>query len=593
MKKSMNSQPFAMKRVAPLSVLLLLGGGAGWTLMSFADQRGSPEEPASEISVPATRAGDTAVVRVREAKDRWTAIHAAIELARSIPAGERRAWLQDGRFRHSDPLVEEMFALQLEELLFQEDPFALIEWEMATGRESAKKHLARIAREDVEALIARGQGSADVEKGRMMLFAAMKVLVDREPERVLKMALEFPSPADGNELPKNMVHLLAKASGGDAAKLLDLSETKGDRWRALLRAAAARAMVGKDVAGGLKWITSEPDAGKLFAEVFLFAGVFSEEMMSVEEREANKRWVAEHLDQIPDGFAGVVGRATRLGSWPSIMDFGGVEKLWLAADLGRLGVSTREQETLRIDLLMTLANSDPAAVAKHLDDPAMFSVTQRKQALQRVGQMQIMWHGKLPEEIMAVLKEDEAKAMEGMVADYKKGQATVKKPLGIPEQFTALMNERGSESLHLRAENWTPEQVNQALTYVRDADPKLLAELTKRILHTGYPFKPVAAEIYRLALVNKIVSPRLREEIIETSIHWADADPVRAASWVETLPAGVERQRSIQNVAAQWNRDDPAGAQAWIATLKDKAEADAAREAVRIFDAKAKTRWEE
>lgn len=593
MKKLMKPQSLAMNRLVPLSILLLLGGGAGWALMNFADPRGSEKEPAAEVSVPPTRTGDAAVARVRGAKDRWTAIHAAIELARSIPAGERRTWLQDGRFRHPDPLVTQMFTLQLEELLFQDDPFALIEWEMATGRDAAQKHLARIAREDVEALIARGQGSADVQKGRAMLFTAMKVLVEREPERVLKMALEFPPPADGNELPKSMVHLLAKASGGNASKLLDLSETKGDRWRALLRAAAARAMVEKDVASGLKWIIAEPDGGRLFTEAFLFHGVYSEEMMSVAELDANKRWVAEHLNQLPDGFIREINRGRRLGSWPSMSDFAGVEKFWLAADLGRLGISTREQEDFRVDLMMMMANNDPAAVAKHLDDPAMFSVTQRKLAIQRISQMQIGWHGKLPDEIMAVLKEDEMKVVEAMVANNKKDQTTVKKPLSIPEQFTTLMNEPGSESLHLRAENWAPEQEDQALAYVRNADPKLLAELTKRILRTGYPFKPVAAEIYRRALENNIVSPRLREEIIETSIHWADADPIRAAAWVETLPGGVERLRSIQNVAAQWTRDDPAGAQAWIATLKDKAEAEAAREAVRIFDAKSKTRLEE
>jgi hypothetical protein len=541
---------------------------------------GAPQ--ATAPAVPETWVSDSPEARVRAAKDRWTAIHAAIQLAREIPPGERRAWLDVGRFRHADPLVMQMFILELEELLFQADPYALVAWELASGRRSASKHLQRLARQDADGLIAFGQSFSDPVQGRSMIFAALKELVSRDSDRVLKLALDFPPPPDSDDLPMEMVRLLAEAGEANAGKLLNLAETKGDRWRGLLRASAARAMVAKDFGSGLKWLCAEPDAA------LLYTGAFGINGSTMEEMRGNARKLAENLDLLPDGFARVLNRAMETGGWPNVLDMGGGEELWLAADLGRLGIGSREQGQIRIDLVDMLAKDNLAAALKYLADPALFGTKQRKDALRKIHYMQQLRGKDMPAEMRAALTEDEAKMIAEMDALYQKNQAAPKKPLTVPEQFVAAMNDAGSDALHLRSENWAPEDLDQALAYVRDANPELLAELTKRIMRTGYPLKPLAAEIYKLALVNNIASLKVREELIETAIHWGDSDPVRAAAWAESLPAGPERLRSLQNIAAQWNRDDPAGAERWISTLKDKTEAEAAREAVRIFDAKVK-----
>ena len=538
--------------------------------------------------MPETRVSDLAIARVRGAKDRWTAIHVAIQLAREIPTSERRAWLQDDRFRHPDPLVMQMFTLELEELLYQEDPFALLEWEIASSSRSAPKHLQRLAKEDVEALLARGQGSANPAQRQTMVFAALKELVNTDPDRVLKLALDFPPPPDTEDLPMDMVRLLAKAGEADSAKLLTLAETKGDRWRSVLRASAARAMMAKDFAAGLKWLGSETDA-----EV-LYAGAFGMNGSTMDEIRGNARKLAEHLALLPDGFAGVLNRSLNTGSWPDVMDMGGAEELWLAADLERLGVGSREQVQMRSDLVDMLANDNIAAAMKYLADPALFSAKQRMETLRKIRYSQHLRGKEMPAEMAAALSADEAKALAEMDAKYQAQRAAAPKgPLSIPEQFERAMNDPGSDALHLPAHNWGPEHLDQALAYVRAADPELIAVLAKRLMRTGGSLNPIAGEVYRLALVNNQATPKMREQLIETSIHWGGADPVRAAAWAETLPGGAERLRSIQNIAAQWGRQDPTAAEAWIATLKDQAEANAAREAVRIFDAKAKTRWEE
>jgi hypothetical protein len=538
--------------------------------------------------MPETRVSDGAIARVRGAKDRWTAIHAAIQLAREIPSGDRRAWLQDARFRHPDPLVVQMFTQELEELAYQEDPFELLEWEMANNSRSAPKHLQRLAKEDVEALLSRGQGSANPAQRQTMIFAALKELVNTDPNRVIRLALDLPPPPDTEDLPMDMVRLLAKAGEADSAKLLTLAETKGDRWRSVLRASAARAMMAKDFATGLKWLVSEPDAELLYAGAFGMIGSTTEEIRG------NARKLAEHLALLPDGFADVLSRSLNTPSWPNPMDTSGAEELWLAADLGRLGIGSREQAQVRSDLVDTLTNDNIAAAMKYLADPALFSAKQRMETLRKIRYSQHLRGKEMPAEMTAALSADEAKALAEMDAKYQAQRAAAPKgPLSIPEQFERAMNDPGSDALHLPAHNWGPEHLDQALAYVRAADPELIGVLAKRLMRTGGSLNPIAGEVYRLALVNNQATPKMREQLIETSIHWGGADPVRAAAWADTLPGGTERLRSIQNIAAQWSRQDPSAAEAWIVTLKEKVEADAAREAVRISEEKRKTRLEE
>jgi len=249
---------------------------------------------------------------------------------------------------------------------------------------------------------------------------------------------------------------------------------------------------------------------------------------------------------------------------------------------------------VRSDRVDTLTNDNIAAAMKYLADPALFSAKQRMETLRKIRYSQHLRGKEMPAEMTAALSADEAKALAEMDAKYQAQRAAAPKgPLSIPEQFERAMNDPGSDALHLPAHNWGPEHLDQALAYVRAADPELIGVLAKRLMRTGGSLNPIAGEVYRLALVNNQATPKMREQLIETSIHWGGADPVRAAAWADTLPGGTERLRSIQNIAAQWSRQDPSAAEAWIVTLKEKVEADAAREAVRISEEKRKTRLEE
>ncbi|WP_035613836.1 hypothetical protein [Haloferula sp. BvORR071] len=571
-----------MKR--PLQILLCFvpAFAVGWMLVSSASTKDSVPVKTPVPSAP--NPTDEAMAPLRATKDRWTAIHAAIQLARGIPPRERQAWLDGTRFRHADPLVVQMFTVELEELLFQEDPYALVTAQIAGDkRGSASRNLARLAKLDPEKLIAFGKTAANPDHGRRMIFAAMEELVGRDPATVLKLALEFPPPADGQALSKDMVRLLAKGAVNDPEKLLDLADARGDRWRALLRAAAAQAVVAKDFTSGVKWLAAQPDGGALYQAIFGIGGV------SMEESKVNARKIAENLSLFTPDFVASLQRSSFANSWPMTYDMIGSEELWLSADLGRLGFSSQEQGKLRFEAIEAISRRDAAAAIKYLTDPAMgITAELRRALLLGMRSTQLSMGKEIPPEMLAILTEAELTALKSQEAKFQQNQATPKKPLSIPEQFAEVFNEPNSDSMLMRSENWGPDQIQEALTFVRNAKPEVLADMVKRMQHTGAPLLDLSAEIYRLALVNNLATKKVREELIETAIHWGSREPDKASAWVLTLPAGPERLCSIQNIAAQWSSGDPNGAAKWIATLKDPAEAAAAKEAIRLYNEKTK-----
>lgn len=519
---------------------------------------------------------------LRAAKDRWTAIHAAIQLARNLPPGEREAWFRGASFPHGDPLVSQMFMLELEELLFEADPYRLVAAEMMVEegkplrrRERSKGQLERLAKMDAEKLIAVGQSASNAEHGREMMLAGMKELVEHQPATVLELALNFPPP--GWHPSPEMIALLAKAGGGDADKLLQLAEGRGDQWRSMLRAAAGEAMLAKDLDAGIHWLSDAPDSKALFA------ALFSDFFLENPESRNNARRLAGNLALLPDDFAKTMRNARDGMPWPSALDAKGNEDIWLTADLDRLGMQDWQQAEFREGVVLSMARQDPLSVMKYLNNPAVFSPEKRKPALVRMLKSQLYEGGEMPPDLLAMLGAEEIKMLQDEEAKIRAEETVFKPRLGVTEEFAKILADPASDDLGIESTNWTPDQLEEGLAYVRNAKPEVLRQLTERAMRTNWISAPLEAEIYRLALVNKLEIPELDEKVVEIAIGMTAAQPAKAAAWAEKLPPGAGRLYSIQNIAAGWNASDPAGAAAWISRLKDPSEVDAAKTAIRTY----------
>lgn len=547
---------------------------AGWGAMSLGSR---PEAVVSSADpVPAEGPVDSpeaALAPLRAAKDRWTAIHAAIQLAREIPPQERLAWLDGARFRHSDPLVVQMFMAELEELLFTDDPYGFVATGIAKDRRTVGRYLTRLAEQDPEGLIAFGKQYENPEQGRRMMLAGMNVLVEKDPARVLALALEFPPPGKG-EPSAEMTRLLAKAAGNDSGKLLDLADQRGDRWRVQLRASAVQAMAKTDMANAVRWLAGQPDGARLYAAAFDMVG------MPLADARAESKRIAEHLAEFSPKFAVELNR-TVSGGWPGIFRMMGCEELWLAADLSKLGVSKKWQTDVVKSALGSLSSRDPVAAARYLAEHPDFPAKSRQEVLRNMEELLQMTGGEVSAEMASFLTEAEFTRLKEASARNHEPPKPAPKPPTIADQFAEAMKGPVSDALMLRAQ-WTPAQFEEALTYVRSAPPEKLQEMAARLVYTGNPMPQLAAEIYRLALVNGVSNPKANLKVIEIAIHWGESDPVSAAAWATSFPAGKERISAMQNIAAQWSFSDPQGAERWITGLKDPEEARQVREAVKI-----------
>ncbi|HEY1122795.1 MAG TPA: hypothetical protein VGE67_14385 [Haloferula sp.] len=546
----------------------------GWEAMSLVSR---PEEVVSSADpVPAegpTDSPEVALAPLRAAKDRWTAIHAAIQLAREMPPQERLAWLDGAKFRHSDPLVVQMFMAELEELLYSDDPYGFVATSLAKERRTVGRYLTRLSEQDAEGLIAFGKQYENPELGRRMMLSGMKVLVEKDPARVLALALEFPPPGKG-EPSSEMTRLLAKAAANDSGKLLDLADQRGDRWRGQLRAAATQVMAKVDMANAIRWLSAQSDGARLYEAAFDMAGIPQADATAESKR------IAEHAAEFSPKLAAELNGTAPEG-WPGIFRMMGCEESWLAADLSQLGFSKGWQADVAKTALTSLWARDPVAAARYLAENQKVPA-QSRQELMRTMEELIRKTGRgVPAEAASLLEESEFHALKEIGAPRNDPPKPTPKPPTIAEQFANAMNDPDSDALMLRGE-WTSSQMEEALYYVRSAPPEQLQEMATRLLHTGAPNRQLAAEIYRLALVHGVSTAKTNKAMIETSIHWGGSDPISAAAWATSFPAGKERISVMQNIAAQWSFSDPEGAESWIAGLKDPEEARQVREAVKI-----------
>lgn len=561
--------------LAPV-LAFLLSAAAGWLLMpSPAPAPTAPVDPDAGIvaAPPPPSSGralqrekiDAAMAPVRAAGTRWEAIRATLALARSLSPADRKAWLAGSWFKHSDPLLVQLFTDELGELIFEEDPHAFL----ASGNPDYGL-LRRFGRLDPEGLIAYANSTEDPKKKAILLHLGMEGLAEKDPAAAYKLLLEMPPPA---EVVPKMARLMAKAAQGDATKLLALAEQRGDRWRFFLRSAAAEAMIAKDPAAAIHWMSEQDDGGKLCT------GVYSIMEMPPEMARAKYGWLADHLDQLPDGFAGKVNDSSSTG-WPDPFLLKGHEEKWLVADFERLGLRGEALREMKLYALGSWGGRDPEAAVKLLMDPAFIAPADRRRI---VGDWlrSISPPAELPAGVLAVLDEASLKEVAEKTAYYQKKQENPLRPVTAAGLFAKeLASGTEKDDLSFLSYQWSPTKTTDAIAYVQGRSDAEIRTMSIRI-GSGHPqYASVVGEIHRQALLRKVPTPSLVKDVAQVAIHWGAYDPASASVWAGSLPAGEARSYAIRNIASRWHLADSKAAERWISSLKDPAEVQAAREAV-------------
>ena len=62
----------------------------------------------------------------------------------------------------------------------------------------------------------------------------------------------------------------------------------------------------------------------------------------------------------------------------------------------------------------------------------------------------------------------------------------------------------------------------------------------------------------------------------ELVMQWVRQDPMQAIAWVDSMPAGTQREVAYRNLGHNWTRIDPEGAETWLRSLPDSVERDLA-----------------
>lgn len=489
--------------------------------------------------------------------NRWDSMRGAVELAKSIPAGERMNWLQTGRFHHRDPLVVEVFMSELARLAFDESPAAFIASEINRKPQRFREYLSEMAAADPHSVIKLAEDMENAEVRCACYKEAAIVLAERDPDALFKLIPRM-SKAD-----VELLQVLKTAARGDAERLLTAADTAGDSWKQLLSASAMLVKAENNMTEALAWMAADEHG----TELFRFLRDWNDVAWPI--RDSQKRFIEKliaAMNQMPAGWLESFHDNDRIMSGLRIV----APEACLELDMMRLGVSQRENDSIKEEIYCRCVGFNPARIAAlYQKDTSLEDATRKRIVL---GWATTWRHKEMPAELRAVIDPAVLADAEAVVA--RKPEPAVKPPKpSITEQLNRGLQDRGSWGLSLPSELTfapTPETAAEAEAWARSLPDEQIKNASNRACRTGYVPPGLSDIIFSRAFKLGVMSDKNIREWTSDMSNRAYQNPAEAARCLAAYPEGWPRDLALQNIALRWNELDPKDAATWIHRLPER-----------------------
>lgn len=495
---------------------------------------------------------------IRGSGNRWDAMRGAVELAHSIPTGERMNWLQTKRFQNSDPLVVEVFLSELGRLAFDHDPAGFIASEINQENQRFRDYLREMAAANPQSVVELANGLENAEVRSACLKEAAFVLADRDPEALFKLIPIMPQ-AD-----PELLFALKSAARGNAGRLLAVADTAGDSWKRLLTTSAVLLRAESDMSGALTWLGEQEDCS---------------EILEILRERDDKTWPNQDLQkQFMENLAFAAGLLPE--DW--LVSFNDSEmiisdltsyapEVWMGVDLVRLGVSKQESSAIKFRLLQRLGLADPVrSAACYRSDTSLDDSTRKQIALSWVRQS-AMKKTELPAELRAVIDPATLNAVEAMTGHIS-GSAPRPPAASIAEQLDRAASERDSWGLSLPTEVlfWeSKESMAAAEAWAKSLPDDQIKNVANRVIHTGYVPPGLCDIILSRGFKLGVISEKDIRMWTSDMSKRAYQNPADTARSLAAYPAGLPRDQALQNIALRWNELDSKEASRWMNQLPE------------------------
>ena len=483
---------------------------------------------------------------------------AAYALALTVPVEDIEEWLEEDYFDTADSRVDSLFYRVLYERYLDADPEAFLN--RSLHKNYTTTHTARYMKEwtrrDPAAAREFLERQGNWKKYRTVAEAVIQQLAVTDKAAALELIEASDDRMGPNSL--NIGNGLKEIALGDPDGLM----LSAQRWSEPLRKraldASAEAVLGRDFLEGVAWIQEQggPQAVTVMRDAMGQQKKFGAQLL-------------KHAAQLPDGW---MTKILQYESWSLARN--DPEK-WLAATPETLGVEPSALRGVRSKALQQLVSKDWDKAAAFLHSKGNLSDYERKSLVERLARK------------LASRDKDKATAWVAGLGDpvlREAAQARIdatKSPSGSrapginPTELVTNAAAKSSLENSYSARSWTSAQTAEAMQAFTRLEGAERTAASKNLLQQAHS---LPLELRGAVIKELIESPSVQDPgdaysrspeyqfqaMKNLALAWAEATPAAAAHWVESLPAGKERNEAAAMILGTWRMDSPREAERWL-----------------------------
>lgn len=482
-------------------------------------------------------------------------MRSAIEMARSLPASEIRAWLDQGKFNQRKGYAMTLFEKIAFERWSQEEPVEFLVWIGENGASIDAARILAIAEANPEAI---GAALAAI-KDKADRIRILDSLASASPEIALtEFRKLLPLPASEWRYYEGTLKAIMKGHPSEVeAMLRDLD----GQARTGLENIVYRQKLVDDFDSAFDEIVNFPDGFTRFFEDYSLIRT-----LKVED-------ILKRLDEFPAAWKAKLASNSYLLSFKVKSHPEFLERDWTES-----GFSEEQSKKLTSNMFLMGVQQDPETSLPLLDQ-AGFSEQEKQQFLAYAAN-QSRDEKELAKLAASLTNPDDRAYFENLLAERGSPAMQAQEnmaPADLLEKLTSSENDSDSFRMSMQMRNWTREQKEELMNsyHKLEGEPKTQAATFLAKQNRGF-----SPELRGDAIVHLLTNAdtqnikgwnqeNSREAGMETSQHAVDlmtTDPGQATAWVASLPDSPTRLLAKQNLALNWGNYDPEAAQKWIAT---------------------------
>ena len=538
-----------------ISIGLLVFAAAaivGWKSGPQAALEDSSAPPSSGSNRNIGSSSNPLMRNIRSQRTEGDRVRSAIEMARTLPSSEIRAWLDQGKFNLRSGFAMTVFQKIAFERWAKEEPSEFLTWTSLNVSPDYEALVADVVKNHPEAIESALASLETTEQKEVLIRQIAAVLPDLALAELRKL---LASPESANYAFYGAFDSLAKTRPEELEKLLgEIEGPARDRLEQVVYSAKLK----KDFEGTLAGLYEMPNGFEIVLRNshFLKPG----ELLS-------------YLASFPESWrARAANNASHfLGGIESVEQFS-------AVDWEGVGFTAEQAGKLQYQFLYRQALLKPEDAFASMSD-FTFSESQKKQILQA------SLHQNRTEEELASFRNQLTSADDRALFDEvaESGAKLIPKRANVsnietPAQLVDSLTNRELSSLSPVIRNWNAGQKEELVATFHDLTGGDKDYLSTLLVNSN---SGVSTDLRSDALKHLLTLPEDSEfsdwkgpngdkavqAVSQNALNLMQTDPAQATRWLAELPEGPVRSMAQKNLAVNWRNYEPEAVDRWISTL--------------------------